>query len=62
MQSMLELRRKKQYHGGDTLILAARQMSDHYSQIHHHMKVQSDTNRETVVVFVAEINNEFPPC
>ena len=34
---------KKQFHGGDTLILAACEMSVHYSQIHHNMKAQSDT-------------------
>jgi len=43
MQSMLELWKKKQFHDGNTLILAARQTSVHYSQIHHRMKAQSDT-------------------
>jgi len=34
---------KKQFHGGNIWILGACQMSVHCSQIHHHMKAQSDT-------------------
>jgi len=36
MQRMLELWKIKQFHGDDTLILAACQMNVHYIQIHHH--------------------------
>jgi len=34
---------EEQFHGGNTSILAACQMSVDYSQSHHHMKAQSDT-------------------